>query len=277
MNHTATLSVLMPNYNHARHLPLALEAIFSQSRQPDQVVIIDDGSTDDSLEVLEAYAARHPVIELLRNPRNLGVVENINRLIRLNTSSHAIFLAADDIILPGLFEKGMSLLSAHPRAGLCSGLIHMLREDGLDMGLMVTPLATDQPAYLSPEDVLRQLMTEGPWIVNNTSIYRMEALIQAGGFYPQLEAFSDGFLSDVIALSHGACFIPEALACWRVNPKVYAYSTSGDLDRITKVMARALELMRTRHAAVFPRRYRDLFRRHLCKRYNPNINLPPED
>src|SRR5207245_2608164 len=58
---SATLSVLMPNFDHARFLPESLGAILEQSYPPCEVIVIDDGSTDDSVEVLEKIAARHPL------------------------------------------------------------------------------------------------------------------------------------------------------------------------------------------------------------------------
>lgn len=267
------LAVLMPNYNHARFLPAALEAILAQSRQPDEIIVIDDASTDDSLAVLEGYVARHPALRIVRNERNLGVTLNLNRLITLCRHTHGAFLAADDIVLPGLFEDSMALLEAHPQAGLCSGLIRELTPDGRDNGVVVTPMIADEPSYIPPDRAARFLVEEGQWIVNNTTIYRMQALADAGGFLPELAAFSDGFISDVVALRHGACYIPRELAYWRYNPDGFASRTCADLEGITAIMRTVLRLMSTTHADIFSPQYRDLFRRHLCKRYNPAIRI----
>jgi len=60
----STLSVIMSNYNHSRFLPEALDAIVNQSRQPDEFIIIDDASTDNSVEIIQSYASRYPFIKL---------------------------------------------------------------------------------------------------------------------------------------------------------------------------------------------------------------------
>ncbi len=271
MNASQTLSVLMPNYNHARFLPMALEAILTQSRPADEIIVIDDASTDNSLEVLETFARRHPNFTIIRNEENLGVVKNMNRLTDLCRTSHAAFLAADDLILPGMFERSMTLLAAHPQAGLCSGLTRRLGQEGQDLGELVTPVIADSPCYISPENAARFLFQEGQWIINNTSVYRVGALHQAGGFQEDLLAFSDGLISDVVALRHGACYIPDDLAYWRESPQGFASRSCTDLELITGIMRRAIELMRTRYADVFSPAYRERFRKHLCKRYNSGI------
>jgi len=275
MSPASTLSVLIPNYNHARFLPTALDAVFAQSRQPDEVIVIDDASTDESLAVLEDYAARHPVMRLIKNEKNLGVAANMNRLLELCSGTHVVFAAADDCLLPGHFEKSMALLEAHPEAGLCSALIRELSPEGRDNGVVVTPMIADAPCYISPERAARFLLDEGQWVVNNTSIFRVDALKGAGGFMPELAAFGDGFLSDVLALRHGACYIPEELACWRYNPEGYASRTCGDLEGITQIMRTVLRLMSTTYADLFSPEYRELFRKHLCKRYNKDIRIEP--
>ena len=69
---TSSVSVTLPNYNHAKLLPRALDALLSRFLKPAEIIIVDDASTDESLTVIEWYAANHPEIIVLRNERNLG-------------------------------------------------------------------------------------------------------------------------------------------------------------------------------------------------------------
>ena len=63
----ARLSVIVPNYNHAQYLPEAVNAILNQSCRPMEVIVIDDCSTDNSVEVIEAFIRQDPIIRLYRN------------------------------------------------------------------------------------------------------------------------------------------------------------------------------------------------------------------
>jgi glycosyltransferase involved in cell wall biosynthesis len=82
----ATVAIVLSNYNHARYLPESLAAICGQTRPAGEILIIDDGSTDDSVAVIEDFARREPAIRVLRNERNLGLQASIARALPLITS-----------------------------------------------------------------------------------------------------------------------------------------------------------------------------------------------
>jgi glycosyltransferase involved in cell wall biosynthesis len=67
------LSVVLPNYNHAHFLRESLDALTGQTRPADQIVIVDDASTDDSTSIIEEFRAAHPSITVIENDVNQGV------------------------------------------------------------------------------------------------------------------------------------------------------------------------------------------------------------
>ena len=73
------LSVVLPNYNHARYLPRALDAYLSQDHPADEIIVIDDCSADASREIVTRYAANHPSIRLVSNDKNMGVIPTLSR------------------------------------------------------------------------------------------------------------------------------------------------------------------------------------------------------
>src|SRR5205809_2814761 len=113
-----SLSVVVPNYNHSQFLPAALGAILEQSVPASEVIVIDDASTDNSLEILNGFARKHPNLKVHRNEKNQGVLFGMRRGIELARSDYVLFAAADDQVLPGFFEKSLRLLARHPEAGL---------------------------------------------------------------------------------------------------------------------------------------------------------------
>src|SRR5205085_161186 len=116
------LSVMVPNYNHGAYLPTALDAILQQSFPPSEIIVIDDGSTDNSWEVIKRYQASHPKLRAYRNERNLGIVPTLNRGIGLVQGNYFFPTAADDQVMPGLFEKSLRLLVQYPQAALCCAI-----------------------------------------------------------------------------------------------------------------------------------------------------------
>ncbi len=245
----------MANYNHGRFLETALTAILEQSRPPDEIIVVDDASTDDSVEILKVLARQSPLIRIEQNERNLGVVATVNQLVEMAGGDYVFSAAADDMVLPGLFEKSMQLLEEFPQAGFCSSLTRLMDEEGHDAGLFPTPIISCEPRFLSPAEVLRTLGRQGAWMMGNTVIFRRDALLELGGYRPDLHSFCDGFFQQVLALRDGACFIPEPLASWRQLAGGYAGQTAGDLDRSLAIVRRAGALMRTEYRELFPETY----------------------
>src|SRR5882762_3451884 len=148
-----SLSVILPNYNHGKLLPVAVEAILNQSAQPTEIIIIDDGSTDNSVEVIKGLASRSSIIKLHQNERNRGVSYTVARGIDLSSGDYVFFPAADDEILPGFFEKSLGLLAQYPQAGLsCTIGDWREMESGLNWHMGVG--LADKPSYLSPADMI---------------------------------------------------------------------------------------------------------------------------
>jgi glycosyltransferase involved in cell wall biosynthesis len=252
-----TLSVCIPNFNHAEYLGHALDALFAQSYAPLEIIVVDDASTDDSLAILRDYARRHPTLRVERNPVNLGVLPTVARLFEMATGDYLYGMAADDRILPGMFERSMTLLAEHPNAGMCSGLSRIIDEHGHDRGLFPSAVVTPVPTYLPPWRV-RELLprgTNGWYVMGNTAIYKRSAVLEAGGLLPELQYFSDSFMSRVIALRHGACFVPEPLAAVRLLTTSYSATVSRDIERRRQVIERSADLMATLYREDFPATY----------------------
>lgn len=252
---TARLSVFLPNRNHGRFLRSALDALLSQSVQPALIHVVDQGSTDDSAAVIEGFARDHSNVSAAFSPVNRNIATLMSEWLLEAIGDYVYFAAADDLVLPGLFEKSLSLLRLHPEAGLCSTLSRRMDENGTDLGVYRTPRPSSAPCFLDPGAAARQLMRTDGWMMGNTTIYRREALRGIGGFRPELGGFSDGFAGRVLALSHGACFVPEPLASWRRTDKGLASQTTGDANSAIDVADRAVALMTAEHGDVFPAGY----------------------
>jgi len=256
-----TLSVLLPNRNHARFLPESLSAILSQSWPAHEMIILDDASTDDSLAVIKELTRGRAQVRIERNESRRGVVGAITQLLALAQGDCVLLAAADDRVLPDFFHKAMTLLAAHPNAGLCSGLTVTIDEAGRETGLLRLPIATASAGYLDPDRCLQEFRRRGSWISGCCTIYRRQALLAAGGVLPELGPFYDGFIQKVIALRQGACFIPEPLACWRIMETSYAHQLSSSIDQSRALFEQAARLMRTTYADVFPEEYPTSFLR----------------
>jgi len=180
-----TLSVIVPNYNHAKYLDFSLPSILKQSFQPLEVIVLDDASTDNSVEVIRRYAAESPLVRLVQNEKNLGVMPNLNKGVGLAQGQYVFIGSADDEVLPGLFEKSMLLLAKHPQAALsCTVCEWRYTDSGLTWHMAVG--MAKQPAYLSPDELVR-IGKRGKLAISSSSVvFRREALTDVGLFIPEL-------------------------------------------------------------------------------------------
>lgn len=248
------LTVLLPNYNHAHFLPQCLDAILSQSLQPGEVLVIDDASTDNSIEVIQHYAAKHPAVRLACNEKNMGAAFGVSRGLKLAKGDYVYFAAADDMVLPGLFEKSISLLEQYPQAALCSG-ISVIVEREKRYEAPSPPYVSNAPSYLGPEEVLNSYVKKDWFIMGNTAIYR-RCLLNEKTFPNELGRFNDEFTILMLSLRYGACFLPENLSIYHVRSNSYSANSELDLFAQRKL---AETLMTTTHAEFFPRDYVEYF------------------
>jgi glycosyltransferase involved in cell wall biosynthesis len=248
------LTAVLPNYNHAEYLPHALNALLAQTRPADELIVIDDASTDNSVAIIEDYLARYPNIRFVRNADNLGIASNMNRGLEMATGDVVYFAAADDIAYPSLFETGMALLESHPAAALFSARCEIIDRRGEVTESLPTPTPLSDAGFIGPERALTELLRDDGWFVGGTTLYQRAMLIAAGGFSSELGSFCDGYVSRLLALKHGACYVPAVLCGWRRMEGGFAWSQAINLKSMMDVIRIAEEKMRDTNG-IFPPSY----------------------
>jgi len=249
-----TLTAILPNYNHARFLSAALESVIAQTRKPDELLIVDDGSTDDSVAIIESYMPRLPNARFERNPSNVGALRTINRMLAGAKGSIVCTINADDIVYPDFFATGLAMLEQYAEAALFSGRAHLLDETGKIVGVLQTPVPRRQPGFISPAEAATFLMNDVAWFVGQATLFRRAPLVAAGGFPEALHSFNDGYISRLLALRHGACYTPAVLAGWRRMRGGMAWLQTADLQNAENLTAAAMKTMRDA-GDIFPAGY----------------------
>lgn len=110
------VSVLMPVYNGATYLREALDSILRQTFRDFEFIIINDGSTDRSAEIVRSYD--DPRLRYFENEQNIGLIRSLNRGLALARSPYIARMDADDISLPERLAKQVEFLDAHPEVGV---------------------------------------------------------------------------------------------------------------------------------------------------------------
>ena len=108
------VSIICICHNQADYLKEALESVRVQSYQPIQLIVVDDGSTDGSVELLRDWQRSHLTAEVLLLPKSVGYCKAFNRGWRLSRGEYIIDLSADDVLLPERVQLGVKALQSSP-------------------------------------------------------------------------------------------------------------------------------------------------------------------
>jgi glycosyltransferase involved in cell wall biosynthesis len=172
------VAVVIPCFNQAHYLAEAIESVLAQTLPPAEIVVVDDGSTDNSYEV----AGRYEEAVRMRQ-RNGGVAAARNTGLGATRSDYLVFLDADDRLLAGALEVGATALDRRPQVAFVSGVPRDIGDDGAILPGKRQPVVT-QDHYVK--------LLEDCFIWSGSSIvYRRSAIEAVGGFDETLDAADD--------------------------------------------------------------------------------------
>lgn len=121
------ISVVMSAYNAGEYLSQAVDSILTQAYQDFEFIIINDGSTDNTAEILASYNDTRIII--VNNEANIGLTESLNRGLRLARGKYIARMDADDISLPSRFTKQVAFMDANPEIGVCGTWLEIICGD----------------------------------------------------------------------------------------------------------------------------------------------------
>jgi glycosyltransferase EpsE len=165
------ISIIMGVLNGGRTVRAALDSLRAQTVTDWECIVCDDGSTDDTWEILESYAVSDPRFILLRNETNHGLGDALNRCAAAASGQYLARQDADDTSLPTRIEEQIEYLRKHPDVSVVGTFAALVGENGVAWGLL-------RHAELPrPGDWIK-----GPAVVHPSVIMRREALREVGGY-----------------------------------------------------------------------------------------------
>jgi glycosyltransferase involved in cell wall biosynthesis len=209
-----SLSVVLPNFNHAHVIPRALHAIARQLPAAKEIIVVDDGSTDDSIEVIARLCGEFRSIRLIRHESNRGTAAAIKTALEAISGEYVYCAAADDFVFPGLFARALSALEANSAAAFFCSDVAVVDRAAAVIGFrpFVAPRWTG--GYISPQDARLLFLSSDNWFVGASVIYRRQHLAEVGYFDVSLGSLCDSMTNRLLAFRYGFYFAPEILAAF---------------------------------------------------------------
>jgi len=168
------VSVVIPTYNRERYIAEAIDSVLAQTYTNVQIIVIDDGSTDNTRQVVEKYAADVQYVWQQNSERGASR----NRGLALAKGDFISFLDSDDVWLPGKLESEVSYLIEHPKVGLVCSDVVVVDANGVEIkGLRIKKYSGNVTKHL----------LDGNFVLMASHLARTELIRRAGGFREERE------------------------------------------------------------------------------------------
>ncbi|MCE5185485.1 MAG: glycosyltransferase family 2 protein [Planctomycetaceae bacterium] len=246
LNGEHTIAAVIPAYNAEKYIARALDSVLAQARLPDEIIVVDDGSADNTADIVRSFG---PKVTLIQQA-NSGVSSARNTGIRAAKSNWIAFLDADDEWLPERLAAQLALLERNPRlAWTTSNYLECLCEENRTAAhIPVKELLNELNGaeyFSSFLDAARRRH----WGHTDCMLIRKDVLLELGGFNPDLPIAEDLDMWFRIAYRYPCVgFIPRPLAIHhlRTSGSLMVSTFSGSL--YTNFMERHFQLARTQGA-----------------------------
>jgi glycosyltransferase involved in cell wall biosynthesis len=215
------VSVVIPVYNQAQFIAEAIQSVLTQSFRDFEIIVIDDGSTDNTPEIASAFPVRY------FRQANQGVAAARNRGIALSLGKYIAFLDSDDIMLENALEKGVAVLDKYLGVSFSYGQAFMMNENGGVYRVRKSSFLKAS-AIVNGKDEIRDLLF--PYrITTSTVMVRRCCLDEVGGFHEKLRSEEDRHLFIRLAMRWPAAYIAEPLIKYRVRPGSLSREVSPEI------------------------------------------------
>ena len=238
------ISIVIPCYNYGRYVAQAIESVLAQRYARKQIIVVNDGSTDNSLDVIQSIVGSNTGVELIDQP-NLGSIAAYTRGFAQTQGDIVMFLDADDVYEPDVLERVAR--AWHPGCSKVQYDLRIIDADGIDLGRRFCNF-TPRYDVAAVRDAFRRTGTYR-WPVTVGNAYSRSFIEAVLPF--EVSHGPDGTLNTIAPLYGDVITLPEALGAYRLHGKNRWASGGDDRLRLPERIEhrRTEERILRRHAA----------------------------
>ncbi len=239
---TRAVSVCVPTYNGAAFIEEALHSILNQTYQDFELLVVDDGSTDATLDIVQSFP--DPRIQVHRNPERLGIPANWNRCLELAGGEFVCLFHQDDVMLPENLECKVQLLSADETVGFVHSGVEALVDESAPSSFANWIEDATEDTVFDGLEYFRTLLLRGNRVCAPTVMARRHALLEQGGFDKDLGFACDYAMWLRLCLTYRVGFLARPLIRyrWHGGNASHIYQFERGVEEIAEAGCRALKL-----------------------------------
>lgn len=182
-NMNPKISIILPNYNSKRYLKETLESVLNQTYQNFELIVIDDASTDNSMEIVKSFGDER--ITCIRSDINRQVAYTANLGMKLAKGEYIARIDSDDIWNPKKLEIQLSYMEEHPETGACFTRVNVVDENSEIANKKYQTIYDlfEKAKNMSQKEWLELFLAEGNCLCHSSALMRRSVFKNIGGFY----------------------------------------------------------------------------------------------
>lgn len=247
----AKVTVIIPNYNHARYLQQRIDSVLGQTEQDIEVLLLDDYSVDNSRDILARYAANDSRIRLAFNEQNSGsTFKQWNKGIALAKGEYIWIAESDDVADLTFLEKLIAILDDNPAAGLVYSQSWRIDENGQRHGTWAPVMAEldatlwESDFVLSGPELVRRFMIHSNIIPNASAVVMRRSALAAVGSAPEAMRIAGDWVFWVrYMMTTQVAFVAEPLNYFRFHQQNVRSRTEQDGTQLLEI-AQAMKFVK---------------------------------
>ena len=222
------VTVRIPSYNHEKYIPACIESVLNQTFTDFEIVIVDDCSTDNSVEVIRGF--QDPRIKLEVLTRNSGMNVAVERCMQLSSGKYVANLSSDDLWAPTKLEQQVAFLEQHPEFDAVFTQVQIVGEDGnaLSARHFASPFDNENR---SPEEWLRRFFYYGNSLCNPSVMIRRKVYEKFGYQDKRFISLSDFDLWVKLSFEHRFWILEQQLTMFRIRDNGMNLSANNPPNR----------------------------------------------
>jgi len=231
------ISIITASYNYAQYIEEAINSVISQSYQDWELIVVDDCSSDNSVEIIKSYCEKDSRIKLFQNDKNKGLKETILLALSHATGDWVSFLESDDVFSPDNLSKKVEIIEKNPEVKLIFNKVNFLWQgrEKFQSGIF-EKTQRDLAKMTFPRNMFKD------FYINNRiltfSCVMVEAnILKTANFNSPVDALLDWWLWIHLAYKNKFYYIDKELTSWRLHEQSYVQTGKKPILYFVQVQA----------------------------------------
>jgi len=203
------ITIAIPIYNGEKYILETLQSIANQTQKVNQILICDNVSTDNSLNIIRKFAEEHRDLEIKIkiNQSNIGSLKNFNRCMELSDTDFLLIIGCDDLLKPDTIKKQIQIFSENPDIALVGGQYNVIDKNGKFIREI---RKTDETIVFQKGEIFEFIEKTASWIPQSMVLMRMKYIREIGNFDDRYLGFDELYWPKVLA-SHPIALLKDVL------------------------------------------------------------------